>query len=71
MGINNLYEADIEFRNTTPGPFKNVKHRMDGPQLELYGGESYFIDFGSAPPEAFLDLIYQVCREGINRIQIS
>jgi hypothetical protein len=59
------------FRNTNPDPFKNVIHRMDGPHIEENGGESYFIDFGTAPPEAFLDFVYQVCRDGVDRIIIN
>lgn len=50
--------------------FKNVNHRMDGPHSEQHGGESCFINFGTAPPEAFLDLVYEACGAGINRIQI-
>lgn len=44
---------------------------MDGPHSEQDGGESYFIDFGTAPPEAFLDLIYEVCRDGVEKIRIN
>ena len=44
---------------------------MDGPHIEENGGESYFIDFGTAPPEAFLELVYEVCRVGMSGIQIS
>jgi hypothetical protein len=59
------------FRYTKPDPFLNVIHRLDGPQIEEYGGESYFIDFGTAPPEAFLDLVYETSRGTVAKIIIN
>jgi hypothetical protein len=59
------------FSISKPNPFLNVVHRLDGPQLELYGGESYYIDLGTAPAESFLELIYEVCRDGVDKIEIS
>jgi len=70
-GILDMWFYKWFFRNTTPDPFKDVIHRMDGPHLEKDGGESYFIDFGSSPPEAFLELVYQTCRDGVDKIKIS
>lgn len=53
-----------------PDPFLNVIHRIDGPYIIPEGGELYSIDFGSALPEAFCDLIYQVCRNGVKKLLI-
>lgn len=70
-GILDMWFYKWFFGINTPDPFKNVIHRMDGPHPEQDGGESYFIDFGTAKPEALLDLIYEVSREGVYRIQIK
>lgn len=51
-------------------PFQNVMHYLDGPFRELDGGQSFVIDFGSAPAESFCDIIKQVCRSGIKKILI-
>ncbi len=71
QGILEIWFNNWFYRQIRPDPFLNVIHYMDGPHVEKEGGESYFIDFGTAPPEAFLELIEQVCRKGVNKILIN
>jgi hypothetical protein len=69
-GIIDLWFQRWFYSTSKPAPFLNVLHRMDGPYTELDGGESYNIDFGTAPPKAFCDLLNQVCKSQLKYILI-
>ena len=58
-------------RGKRPDPFLNVIHMLDGPYKEKDSCELYQIDFGTAPPEAFTDLINIVCRNGVDKIVVK
>jgi len=69
-GIIDLWFRNWFYPTGKPDPFCNVVHRIDGPYRQKGGGELYQFDFGTAPGEAFWDLISQVCRTGVKRIII-
>jgi hypothetical protein len=58
-------------RKKSPGPFLNVIHIINGPYKEKPGCELYSIDLGTAPAEAFCELINLLSRNGVGRIVIE
>jgi len=70
-GIMDMWFYRWFYRQGKPEPFMNVIHRMDGPFSDHDEGEVYTIDFGTAPPEAFHDLIQKVCRSDVRRLLIT
>ncbi|HOX77015.1 MAG TPA: hypothetical protein PLW31_03160 [Bacteroidales bacterium] len=69
-GIMDMWFYQWFFRKSKPDPFLKVIHRLDGPYQEPDGSESYLVDFGTAPPEAFTDFLHQTCRSKVKRILI-
>jgi len=70
-GIIDLWFRNWFYPKRKADPFLNVVHRIDGPNRENDGGESYQFDFGTAPDEAFCDLINQCSRDGVTKIVIK
>jgi len=55
-------------RKKTSSPFLNVLHKIDGPFIEQEGCELYWIDFGTAPSEAFFDLLKLICNVEVKNL---
>jgi hypothetical protein len=70
QGILDLWFRNWFYPKRRSKPFLNVVHRIDGPYQEKEGGETYHVDFGTAPEEAFCDLIANICRNGVSRVVV-
>lgn len=70
-GLIDLWFQKWYYPKNKANPFFNVIHIINGPYKEKVGCELYQIDFGTAPAEAFMELIILVSRKGIDRILIK
>lgn len=72
MGFMVLWFQKWFYPTLKPNPFKQVIHLVDGPYLtESVNEVSYYIDFGTAPPEAFCELIELISRCEISSIIVK
>lgn len=61
LGAMDLWFQKWYYSSLKPNPFKQVIHLIVGPHKVEYGNDiAYIIDFGTAPPEAFCELIESV-----------
>jgi hypothetical protein len=70
-GLIDLWFQKWYYPKRVPDPFLNVIHIINGPYKENVGCELYHIDFGTAPAEAFIELIMFVSRNDVAVIIIK